>query len=143
MYDTDRVAPPPPLRETSYEFLGDEDGNVTGLKTSQVDWAKPVPGGAPFSRVENTEQMFECDLVFLAMGFLGPEQFLAEQLGIETDPRSNYKADMNSYTTSIPSVFAAGDCRRGQSLIVWAIREGREAAHECDRYLMGVSDLPR
>ena len=81
-------------------------------------------------------------LVLLAMGFLGPEQALLKELKIETDPRSNVKADHGKFTTSIPSVFAAGDCRRGQSLVVWAINEGRGAARECDRYLMGSTDLP-
>ena len=125
------------------EFIGDRNGRLTGLTTTLVDWSKPVPSVAPFSRVPGTEQTFDADLVFLAMGFLGPEQILAEQLGIESDGRSNFKADESSYATSIPGVFAAGDCRRGQSLIVWAIREGRQAAHECDKFLMGASNLPR
>jgi len=80
--------------------------------------------------------------VLLALGFLGPEQHLLEQLNIETDDRSNAKAEYGKYNTNIESVFAAGDARRGQSLIVWAINEGREAARECDRYLMGHTDLP-
>jgi NADPH-dependent glutamate synthase beta subunit-like oxidoreductase len=92
--------------------------------------------------VEGSEVELECDYVFLAMGFLGPEQILAEQLAIEIDPRSNFKADYGKYATSMRGVFAAGDCRRGQSLIVWAINEGREAARECDRYLMGSTQLP-
>jgi glutamate synthase (NADPH/NADH) small chain len=76
------------------------------------------------------------------MGFLGPEQNLLDQLAIERDGRSNVKAEHGRYTTSLPGVFAAGDCRRGQSLVVWAFNEGRGAARECDRYLMGHSDLP-
>jgi glutamate synthase (NADPH/NADH) small chain len=76
------------------------------------------------------------------MGFLGPEQPLIESLGLATDPRSNIKAEHEKYTTSLPGVFAAGDCRRGQSLVVWAFNEGRGAARECDRYLMGATDLP-
>jgi glutamate synthase (NADPH/NADH) small chain len=76
------------------------------------------------------------------MGFLGPEQPLLKEMGLECDPRSNVKAEFEKYTTSLPSVFAAGDCRRGQSLVVWAINEGRGAARECDRYLMGYTDLP-
>ena len=80
--------------------------------------------------------------MFLALGFLGPEKLLADQLGIELDPRSNFKADYGKYATSIPGVFASGDCRRGQSLIVWAINEGRECARECDRFLMGSTQLP-
>ena len=81
-------------------------------------------------------------LVLLALGFLGPEDAAIEQLGIERDARSNAKAEFEKYQTSLPNIFAAGDARRGQSLIVWAIREGRGAARECDRYLMGCTDLP-
>jgi glutamate synthase (NADPH/NADH) small chain len=76
------------------------------------------------------------------MGFLGPEDAVAEQLKLDRDERSNYKAEHERYATSIPKVFAAGDCRRGQSLVVWAINEGRGAARECDRWLMGSTDLP-
>jgi len=80
--------------------------------------------------------------VLLAMGFLGPEQGLLKDLKAECDTRSNVRAEYGNYATSVPGVFAAGDCRRGQSLIVWAINEGRGAARECDRYLMGSTDLP-
>ena len=83
-----------------------------------------------------------CRLVLLAMGFLGPEQALLDALGVERDPRSNVRADYERYATSLPGVFAAGDCRRGQSLVVWAFNEGRGAARECDRYLMGDTELP-
>jgi glutamate synthase (NADPH/NADH) small chain len=76
------------------------------------------------------------------MGFLGPEQPLLDGLGVERDPRTNIKAEYGRYQTSIPKVFAAGDCRRGQSLVVWAFNEGRGAARECDRYLMGYTNLP-
>jgi glutamate synthase (NADPH/NADH) small chain len=100
-----------------------------------VDWSQPRPGIAPFTRLEGTEQEIPCDLVFLALGFLGPEAFVAEQFGLESDKRSNILANESDYCTSVPGVFAAGDCRRGQSLVVWAIREGREAAAECDKYL--------
>ena len=93
----------------------------------------PVPG---------TEKVLPAQLVLLAMGFLGPEQPLLDSLGVERDPRSNVKAAHEKYTTSIPKVFAAGDCRRGQSLVVWAFNEGRGAARECDRFLMGATDLP-
>ena len=123
-------------------FNGDANGNLKSLTAVQVDWSKPVKGGAPFTRVEGSEVEMECDYVFLALGFLGPEKILAEQLGIEVDPRSNFKADYGKYATSMRGVFAAGDCRRGQSLIVWAINEGRETARECDRYLMGSTQLP-
>ena len=123
-------------------FNGDANGNLKSLTAVKVDWSKPVKGAAPFTRVEGSEVELECDLVFLALGFLGPEKLLADQLGIELDPRSNFKADYGKYTTSIPGVFASGDCRRGQSLIVWAINEGRECARECDRFLMGNTQLP-
>ncbi|MGE3316851.1 MAG: FAD-dependent oxidoreductase, partial [Planctomycetaceae bacterium] len=127
---------------STVEFFGDEHGNVKGLKATRVDWSKPVPGGAPFTPVSGSEEIFEADLVLLAMGFLGPESPVAEQLGVELDPRSNYKADFEKYRTNIDKIFAAGDCRRGQSLVVWAINEGRGAARECDRFLMGSTQLP-
>jgi len=124
------------------EFIGDENGHVRGLQTVEVDWSKPVDGGPPFSIVPGSEREFEADLVLLAMGFLGPESTVAEQLGVELDPRSNYKAEYGRYETNVEGIFAAGDCRRGQSLVVWAINEGREAARECDRWLMGSTQLP-
>jgi len=92
--------------------------------------------------VPGTEKVRPAQLVLLAMGFLGPEQQLLEQLGVERDARTNAKAEFEKYSTSIKGVFAAGDCRRGQSLVVWAFNEGRGAARECDRYLMGHTDLP-
>ena len=124
------------------EFTGDADGNVTGLKTCDLDWNGVTEGGPPFVRVSGSEQVYECDLVLLALGFLGPDPLLAEQLGLEKDVRGNFKAAHEQYVTNVPGVFAAGDCRRGQSLIVWAINEGRGAARECDRYLMGSTRLP-
>ena len=87
--------------------------------------------------VPGSEETFEADLVLLAMGFLGPEQLLAEQLGFEVDPRSNYKAEYGRFATTVPGVFAAGDCRRGQSLVVWAIAEGRGCAAAVDSFLLG------
>ena len=92
--------------------------------------------------VPGTERVLPCELVLLAMGFLGPEQPLLEALAIERDARSNAKAEHEKYTTNIPKVFAAGDCRRGQSLVVWAFNEGRGSARECDKFLMGATDLP-
>ncbi len=127
---------------STVEFFGDEQGHVKGLKACRVDWSKPAPGGAPFSVVDGSEETFEADLVLLAMGFLGPESTVSEQLGVTLDPRSNYQAEYNKYRTNVDKVFAAGDCRRGQSLVVWAINEGRGAARECDRYLMGTTQLP-
>ena len=117
------------------EFLGDPEWNLTGLKTIEVDWAVPRQGVAPFSPVEGTEKVIEADLVFLALGFLGPAPEFVESFGLQTDQRSNISANMKDFETSVPGIFAAGDCRRGQSLIVWAIREGRDAAETCHDYL--------
>jgi len=100
-------------------------------------------GGRPAMReVPGTEKVWPAQLVLLAMGFLGPEEPVLAQLGVERDERSNAKAEFGAYSTNVPGVFAAGDMRRGQSLIVWAIAEGRQAAREADRYLMGQTDLP-
>jgi glutamate synthase (NADPH/NADH) small chain len=89
-----------------------------------------------------TERSQPAQLVLLAMGFTGPETGLPQDLGLELDERRNIRADAATYSTSVEGVFAAGDCRRGQSLVVWAIAEGRAAARECDRWLMGATDLP-
>lgn len=124
------------------EFLGDENGNLRALKTQRVDWSQPVAGGAMFTPVPDSIEEWPAQLCFLALGFRGPENTVAQQLGVELDPRSNFKAVHEKYTTNVPGVFAAGDCRRGQSLIVWAINEGRGVARECDRFLMGSTDLP-
>jgi glutamate synthase (NADPH/NADH) small chain len=123
------------------EFLSDGAGHVRALKATRVDWSRPA-GKAPFSVVEGSEEIFECDLVLLALGFVGPETAVSSMMGVEVDERANYKAPYGKFGTNVAKVFAAGDCRRGQSLIVWAINEGRGAARECDRYLMGSTDLP-
>ena len=117
------------------EFVGDNDWNLTGLKIQEVDWTKERPGVAPFTPVEGSERLIEADMAFLALGFLGPEPKIADAFGVETGPRSNILANTSDYETSQPGVFAAGDCRRGQSLVVWAIREGRQAAEVCSAYL--------
>jgi glutamate synthase (NADPH/NADH) small chain len=127
---------------TATRFEGDADGNVTNVHTVQVSWEKNDKGQFIPQPVPGTEQVRPAGLVLLAMGFLGPEQQLPESLGLERDPRSNIRADYGRYATNIPGVFAAGDCRRGQSLVVWAFNEGRGAARECDRYLMGATELP-
>ena len=121
------------------EFIGDDRGRLKALKYVEVDWSKPVEGGPPFSRVPGTEKVIEAELVTLAMGFLGPEHYASELLGIECDPQSNYQAVHGRFATNVPGVFAAGDCRRGQSLVVWAINEGRGAAATVDSYLMSPS----
>ncbi len=127
---------------TTKRFVGDADGHVREVHTVQVEWT-PGSNGRPYPReIPGTEQPVPAQLVLLSMGFLGPEDGLLEQLGVERDERSNVKADPRSHATSLEGVFAAGDMRRGQSLVVWAIREGRAAARECDRYLMGHTNLP-
>jgi glutamate synthase (NADPH/NADH) small chain len=127
---------------TVKRFLGDAAGRVTGVLTVQITWEKDAAGRFTPKEVAGSEQERPAQLVLLAMGFLGPEQPLLDQLGLERDPRTNIKADHGRYTTSLKGVFAAGDCRRGQSLVVWAFNEGRGAARECDRYLMGATQLP-
>lgn len=127
---------------TVKKFLGDGQGHVAGVRTVQVTWEKDAPGRYLPKEVPGTERELPAQLVLLAMGFLGPEPTLLDQLGLERDPRSNIKAEHGRFHTNLPGVFAAGDCRRGQSLVVWAIHEGRGAARECDRYLMGETVLP-
>ena len=115
------------------EFLRNKDGTLKGIKTVEVD--------SSFKEIEGTEKEWEADLILLAMGFLGPENYVSEPLSVDLDERSNYKAEHNVHQTSNPKVFAAGDCRRGQSLVVWAINEGRAAAREIDLNLMGSTTL--
>ena len=122
------------------EFIGDENGNLKAVKTVNVTWSA-VPGKPPILKeIPDSEKIWTCDLALLALGFTGPETSLSKLLGIKTDERSNYIA--TTYQTNIPNIFTAGDMRRGQSLIVWAISEGREAAKAIDTYLMGKSLLP-
>jgi len=127
---------------TVKKFIGDQAGRVQQLVTVQIKWEKNEKGQFVPKEQPGTEQTRPAQLVLLAMGFLGPEQALLQELKLETDARSNIKAEHEKYSTTLPGVFAAGDCRRGQSLVVWAINEGRGAARECDRYLMGATDLP-
>lgn len=116
------------------EFTRDENGKLTGIKTVAVD--------ENFQELPDTEKQWQADLIFLSMGFLGPEHYINKDLDMELDERSNYQAEYGKYKTSVPKVFTAGDCRRGQSLVVNAINEGREAAREIDRELMGSTQLP-
>jgi glutamate synthase (NADPH/NADH) small chain len=127
---------------TATKFEGDANGNVKAVHTIQVEWKKDEKGNFGPQKVAGTEKVLPAELVLLAMGFLGPEQPLLETLGIERDARSNAKADFEKYKTNNAKVFACGDCRRGQSLVVWAFNEGRGAARECDKFLMGRTDLP-
>ncbi len=126
---------------TTKEFLGDDQGHLRGVKTVRVQWIKNN-GKMVMQEVPGSEQDWPADLIFLAMGFLGPEETLGKAMQLETDARSNFKAEYGRFATSLEGVFAAGDCRRGQSLVVWAINEGRGAARECDRFLMGQTNLP-
>ncbi|RRK01458.1 glutamate synthase subunit beta [Opitutaceae bacterium TAV4] len=127
---------------TVKKFIGDAEGRIEKLVTVQIKWEKNDKGQFVPVEQPGTEKTLPAQLVLLAMGFLGPEQPLLKKLGLETDTRSNIKAEHERHTTSNPKVFAAGDCRRGQSLVVWAINEGRAAARECDRALMGATQLP-
>ncbi|KAL8151255.1 hypothetical protein V2J09_021063 [Rumex salicifolius] len=117
-------------------FMSDENGNVKGVEIVQVKWEKDESGRFQFKEIDGSEELIEADLVLLAMGFLGPDQGIVEKLGLETDNRSNLKAEYGRFKTNVEGVFAAGDCRRGQSLVVWAISEGRQAADQVDNYLM-------
>lgn len=123
------------------EFIGDERGHVKAVKSIEVQWTANN-GKTAMTEIPGTEKIWPANLVLLAMGFLGPEDSIVKQLGLETDARSNFKAEYDKYATSVEGVFAAGDCRRGQSLVVWAINEGRGAARQCDLYLMGHTELP-
>jgi glutamate synthase (NADPH/NADH) small chain len=127
---------------TAMKFEGDGGGHVKAVQTVQVQWERNEKGQFIPKNVPGTEKVLPAQLVLLAMGFLGPEQPLLEALGVECDARSNARAEFEKYTTNLKGVFACGDCRRGQSLVVWAFNEGRGAARECDRYLMGHTDLP-
>jgi glutamate synthase (NADPH) small chain len=125
---------------STQEFIG-ENGKLTGLKTVHVEMK-----GGKLVEIPGTEKTYKADLVFLAMGFVSPVASVIDAFGIDKDARGNAKAHtefMGGYATNVPKVFAAGDMRRGQSLVVWAIREGRQAARSVDEFLMGFSDLPR
>jgi glutamate synthase (NADPH/NADH) small chain len=124
------------------KFNADKTGKLISLVTAEVEWIKQPGKRSILKEVEGTEKEWKCDLVLLALGFTGSETTIADQLGLEIDPRTNIKASAANYKTNVPGVFVAGDQRRGQSLIVWAISEGREAAHHVDTFLMGSSGLP-
>ncbi|MCX8155901.1 MAG: glutamate synthase subunit beta [Verrucomicrobiae bacterium] len=133
---------PRKFRITATKFLGDEQGAVRGVRTVLVDWKKDEQGRMVPQPIPGTEHTYPAQLVLLAMGFVGPEDTLIQQLGLDRDARSNVKAEHGKFATNVRGVFVAGDMRRGQSLVVWAINEGRGAARECDRYLMGKTVLP-
>ena len=121
------------------EFVGDKDGNVTGLKTIEVEWIKKEGERPQLKEIEGSEKLWPCDLVLLALGFTGHEKSLVGQLKVLTDDRGQITT--KNYQSNIPNIFSAGDMRRGQSLIVWAIYEGREAAVQVDKFLTGYSNL--
>jgi len=123
-------------------FIGDTQGNLTGVEICNIEWVKDAQGRMAPKEVAGSVRTIPAQLVFLAMGFLGPETQLTTQLGVELDERSNVKAEYGKYSTNVKGVFSAGDMRRGQSLVVWAINEGRETAREVDRFLMGNTQLP-
>lgn len=125
----------------SKRFLDNGAGRVCGIETIGVEWAKDSNGRFQMTDVPGSEAIYEADLILLAMGFLGPDDTLVEKLGLETDEHSNFKADYGRHATNVEGVFAAGDCRRGQSLVVWAINEGRLAAASIDRFLRASSEV--
>ncbi|NMH69257.1 glutamate synthase subunit beta [Bacillus sp. RO3] len=124
------------------KFVGDEHGHIKEVHTVNVKLRYDEDGNKVRDEIPGTEKIWPADLVLLAIGFSGPEQDLIKELEVETNSNSTVKAEYGNYMTNVEGVFAAGDMRRGQSLIVWAINEGREAARECDRYLMGTTELP-
>jgi len=127
---------------TGEKFVANGNSHVKEMHIYDVEWARDEKGAFTPKRVPGSDRVLPADLVLLAMGFLGPDDSVLNQLDVERDPRSNAKAEYGKFGTNVAGVFAAGDCRRGQSLVVWAINEGRGAARECDRYLMGNTNLP-
>ena len=122
------------------EFVGDSNGRLTGLKLVDITWGQNAQGKMGYQEVPDTERIVPCELALLAVGFTGAEKGgMIEELGIELDERTNIRT--NNYMTNCEGIFAAGDIRRGQSLVVWAISEGRETARAVDMWLMGTSDL--
>ena len=127
----------------SKEFLKDEQGRLKGIRTVLVEWTKDQATGKwSMAETPNSEKIYPCQMALLAMGFLGPEKEVIGELQLEQDQRTNIKTVQGKFSTPLEGVFAAGDCRRGQSLVVWAITEGRQAAREVDEYLMKHTLLP-
>jgi glutamate synthase (NADPH/NADH) small chain len=123
------------------KFIGDENGKLKAVLIHEIEWKQENGRFSPVE-VPGSEREIPAQVAFLAMGFLGPEDIIAEELGLERDSRSNIQAEYGKFSTNIDRVFSAGDMRRGQSLVVWAINEGRAVARECDRHLMGETSLP-
>jgi glutamate synthase (NADPH) small chain len=122
-------------------FVSDENGNVKEIHTVEIEWVKGANGRFAPQEVAGTEKIWPAQLVLLALGFLGPEDTLLGKLGVDRDERSNARAEYGNFMTNLPGIFSAGDMRRGQSLVVWAINEGRGCAREIDRYLMGETQI--
>ena len=132
----------PRIYETTVKsFIRDKSGKLTGIETVKIDWQKGDDGRMQMNLIEGSEVIIPAQLVLIAAGFLGPESYISESFGVETDARSNIKAAASDHKTSRDKVFAAGDVRRGQSLVVWGLREGRDCAVEVDKYLMGYSNM--
>lgn len=123
-------------------FVGNDAGELIGVKTVEVEWSFEN-GQMQLQEIAGTEKQWPCERVYLAMGFTGTKETTADMLGLELSQQQLFAADDNNYQINNEGIFAAGDCRRGQSLIVWAISEGREMAYQVDKFLMGASDLPR
>ena len=123
------------------KFIGDDAGNLRAIQIHDIEWKQENGRFSPIE-VSGSVREIPAQVAFLAMGFLGPEDLIAEELGLERDTRSNVQAEYGKFSTNMPGVFAAGDTRRGQSLVVWAINEGRAVARECDEFLMGETSLP-
>ncbi|MDA8221347.1 glutamate synthase subunit beta [Desulfosporosinus sp.] len=121
------------------KIVGNENGEVTEVHTVEISWVRDASGRMVPQEVQGSDKVWKADLVLLAMGFLGPEDMIANELKLDRDPRSNVKAEYEVFETNVDKVFTAGDMRRGQSLIVWALQEGKLAAREVDKYLMGKS----
>ena len=132
----------PRVYETTVKsFVRDDSGKLTGVETVKIDWQKGADGRMQMNLIEGSEKIIPAQIVLIAAGFLGPESYIAESFGVDTDARSNIKASPEDHKTSKDKVFAAGDVRRGQSLVVWGLREGRDCAVEVDKYLMGYSNM--
>jgi glutamate synthase (NADPH/NADH) small chain len=126
---------------TAGAFIADGSGRLRGVQVHEVEWREEGGRRVP-AKVPGSERRLDADLALLALGFLGPEEGVLSGVAVERDPSGNLRAEFGRFATSVPGLFAAGDARRGQSLLVWAISEGRGAAREVDRYLMATTDLP-
>ena len=127
---------------TVKEFVKDKNGNLKAVKIVKLSWVKDeATGRMKMQEVAGSEQLLDADIVLIAAGFLGTQKYIADAFGVELNERTNVKTASGDYLTSVPNVFVTGDMHRGQSLVVWAIREGREAACAVDKSLMGYSNL--